>query len=694
MTRTPRWLSRLVVVGAGSAAIAAGVVPLTNGVAFAGAGDTATTLSITPTSTTDTVGNCTGYKVTTNANAKFDVQIDQTTNEATTINFCDVTHFSQFQGATDNPTSSGTNSATFNCPDTSAGTALTADTAQCDQQFTANASGVVEFGVTSNSTGTMHVTAYNDQNANDQFSNNETPQAKATETWVANQAAANGITCQPSTQTKELNDTATWSCTVTTAQGTAVHAATLNVYYDVNNGPDAAANPNDVQCTPDTTNTTGSGSGHNGLYTCSLTNGGGQGTDNNTTFVDNNGNTNFDPGPPAEPNTNTSATFVTKAPNNSKIQADCSPDEEVADAVAEDGNGSFCEEPVSANKIKLTATVKATNAPASGVIVSWFEFFIDPTSDFVDGVQCTTDATGQCSVTVNTTDQADGDDAEFEACINFQAGGGTCSDDTFIEWHQSTSFDARNISVSPASSNQPQGGSQNLVATVTNRHGEPVPGACVGWNESGPGHFVNADNSVCTNTGPKKQDGSYDTTCVTGTDGTCQVDVVSQAPEVGAETVTATLDQGNYDANGLNTTECSAPAGRTFAYGTPSTSTPPGDESDGAAAGNCSANATVNWQAPTVTHHRVIVGVHLTCFSKHRHKVTCVAQLSKAISGVTVVLHEGTHVRGTAVTNSSGKARFHLSGLKRHSVHHYRAHAKKSSKTFSADSNVARVRVR
>jgi len=341
--------------------------------------------------------------------------------------------------------------------------------------------------------------------------------------------------------------------------------------------------------------------------------------------------------------------------------------------------------------------VKTGNTPVANVIVTWFEDFNNADSDVPGaGKQCETNNQGQCSITATESNQADNDEAGFYACVNFQIGGGTCSDDTIIEWHNANSTDARNISVAPVNATQPSGGSQDLVATVTDRHNNPVPNACVGWDETGAGHFANVDNLVCSvNPNGPGQDGSYGTTCLTGANGTCQVEVISQAPETGDESITATLDTANYTTNGPNTVECSAPAGRTFAYGTPNTTTPPGDESDGAAAGNCTATSTVTWTNQPVTTHRVHVNLKLSCFSNHKHKVTCVASLSKPISGLTIVLHDGHgRVVGTAVSNSSGKARFHLHGLKRHKHKTYRAHAKKSARTFSADSNIAHVTVR
>ena len=717
MTRAPRWLSRLVVVGAGSAAIAAGVVPLTGGVAFAGGGDTATTLSISPTTATDTVGNCTGYKVTANANAIFDVQISETTTSTTanTINWCNVGNFAAYQGATDNPTSGPNAGGTNTCPSTTVPTnPATAQTAQCDGQFQANSSGIVEFGVTSDQAGTMKIIAYQDQNSNDQFSSNETPNSQATETWVANQAST--IACAPTSQTKPVSTTANWSCNVSTSGGSGVHAATLNVYYDVNSGPDAASFPNDVACTADTSNTTGSGAGHNGVYNCSLTNQGGVGTDNLTTFVDNNNNSNFDTG---EPSTNTTATWVNPAPNNSVVTVDCSPNEYQLTTDNNNQGESECQVPLSTKDINFTATVKAGGAAQSGVVVNWVIWY-DNTQNGVTNpspASCTTNAQGQCSTSFTNTAPSltnSNNGNEWAGIIAEVPTQNVGNSDGFSEvnWSNTTPEEARNIVVAPGTASQSSGGAQTLTATVTDRFNNPDAGVCVGWTEAGPGRFTNAQTTEPNNCeNPAGQPvGAYGTWCVTGGNGACSVEVTSLSNEAGDQSITATIDAGaNYDTYTSNAgtaaaSECSEPADVSFyEYGNYDNGgydpvngqdLAHQDVSRGAPAGVCTGMAKVTWHAPTPTSHRVVVGLHLTCFSPRKHVVKCVGQLSRPISGVTVVFRNAAgRIVGTAVTNSAGRAHIKLTGLKSHKTHRYHAHAKKSSRTFPADSNTSKVTV-
>jgi len=679
-----------VVVGAGTAAIATGVVPLATGVANAGPGDNATTITLSPSTATDTVGNCTPYKVTTNPNATFDVQISEQSASATTIDFCDVSDFAQFQGPNDNAYTYADN-AQAGCNTATAATTppATPNTAQCDAQFTANAQGIVEFGVTSDTPGTMKVVAYNDQNANWQFSNNETPNSQATETWVANQAGGtNSVSCEPADQTQEINTTASWNCTVTTAQGSGVNSNNLNVYFNVNSGPDAAAYAGDNQCDPDNSTSTGSAGGFNGVYNCHIDNQGGIGNDAITNFVDNNGNSNFDPG---EPSDNNNVHWVSPAANNAVVQLDCSPNEEVADTVPENGpfypDGSYCQVTPDQPTAEFTATVSAGGAPQTGVVVNFYEYnssINNGSYTLSNNGQCVTNASGTCSVTLTQTGFEDGDWVELRAYDTNHT-----SDISEVDWIAPTSDDARNITVEPSDANQETGGSQTFTATVVNRFDEPVKGTCIGWTETGPGRVNNPSNLNCA---PNFPDDSYDTTCQTNTQGQCSIEVSSNTTESGDETVTATIDTANYN-DPTHGVECTAPAGRTYSEGGTDTSTPPGDESDGADAGNCSDAGTVTWgAAPPSGKHAI--GLHLACFSHHKGKIKCVAQTGPATQGVTVkFFNKKGHKVATDVTNKAGKAHFIKTGKKSGKTYVFQAHANHTATTYSADSKRAKVTV-
>jgi hypothetical protein len=227
---------------------------------------------------------------------------------------------------------------------------------------------------------------------------------------------------------------------------------------------------------------------------------------------------------------------------------------------------------------------------------------------------------------------------------------------------------ARNITLTPPSQNGVSGTGRTVTALVTDVNGTPVPNVQVTFSTTGVGHFTS--NGIF---GTNQQ---YVTT--TGPNGSVQAQVQTNGDEQGTETISVTISQ--------NGTQCTDQAG--FVGGQPNPA---------AKAGNCSATSTVAWSQTGGTggSKRLVVNLHLSCFSNHKHSVTCNAQLSKAISGVTVVLHDSNgQVVGTDKTNSSGKAVFHLHHLKSHHKHHYRAHAKTSSKTRSADSNTVGIRVK
>jgi len=680
MSRATRLLQRLVVVGAGTAAIATGVVPIATGVANAAP---PTTMTISPTSDTDTVGNCNPYKVTTNPNATFDVQLTQTSANATTIDFCDVSGFAQFQGTTDNPQVDASNT-TAGCGVATAATVppATPNTATCNGEFTANSSGIVEFGVTSDQPGTMNIVAYNDANNNDQFSQTETPNASATKTWVANTAGGNNaITCSPATATNTVNTNHHWTCQVNTSAGTGVHGDPL-VKYNVTSGPDASVA--DTDCFYDTA---AASAGTSGQYGCDLTNGGGIGTDAIFVYADSNNNDNADPG---EPSTTIHKTWVNPAPNNAVVLLDCSPREEEADTGS--NGGSFCQEPVSQDEITLTATVSAGNAAQSGLVVNFYEDFGSATVNVSDNGQCVTNNSGQCSVTLTGVNLQDGDFTEWYAEVS-TANSFIDSNDSEIDWNDTTSNDARNITVSPQDTNQPSGGSQIFMATVVDRFDDPVPGVCVGWNESGPGRVNNPSNLNCINTQAGVTNGTYDTVCATNGAGQCSIEVASNSTESGDETVTATIDSANYN-NSTTGQECTAPAGRTYAYGGDSTTIPQGDQSDAAdTAGNCTDDGTVTWgAAPPSGKHAI--GLHLACFSHHKGKIKCVAQTGPATPGVTVkFFNKKGHKVATDVTNKAGKAHFVKTGKKSGKTYVFQAHANHTATTYSADSKRAKVTV-
>jgi hypothetical protein len=162
--------------------------------------------------------------------------------------------------------------------------------------------------------------------------------------------------------------------------------------------------------------------------------------------------------------------------------------------------------------------------------------------------------------------------------------------------------------VQPKTGTQAPGGAQNFTATVTDRFGNPVQGVCVGWDlTSGPGHFANVVADCSYDYAQYQSSTSYDTTCLTRTNGQCTVQIVTGPAEAGTTVVTASLDPaatGGYSYNYSNAThnECQAPAGQTYSSdGTGSGSSTTPATAPGAPAGNCTDTGSVTWTTATAS---------------------------------------------------------------------------------------------
>jgi hypothetical protein len=689
----------------------------------------ATGVDLQPPSDTATVNTCNPFTATVTpspgAGNNYTVTVtvsQQTTNSGalnapanSTIGFCDVTGFSPAAGtnpaaqpgattaggtnqtgtSTQAGTTNGTNTQTCTGK-TNAVTNTTPGTLTCTAIYTTDANGVVTFGVISDTPGSMTVQAGVDKNGNGGVDTFE-PQDSSTKTWVANTPGTTNaaISCTPTSATNPAGSQHTVTCTVTTSQGTGVTGLT-NVKALIQSGPDASSTP--IVCTENTTGANSQATGHYGVYSCKWTNNGVTGTDTVVAWIDTNNNNVVDSGEPQQ--SGITKTWVAAAPANSSVVLNCSPN-------ATDTASTVCQDDPARDKTAtFTATVTNNNtspaSPAANVIVNFS--FVDNSGGAADATDteslsvqsCTTDASGKCSTVFTDSSPKNGESFTVTASVPRGNGQGPTTASATKNFVTPQSFEARNITITPATATQAPGGSQDFTILVTDRFGNPVQGVCVGFNETGPGHFVASSNSnfFCA----IGTSGSYSLVCTTSATGQCTVTVVSQSTESGAETVTGTIDAANFGGANSTTIECSAPSGRTYATGGNSTTTPPGNAAPGAPAGNCVASGTVNWKAPTPpppTAHRVVVHVSITCFSRHKHKVTCIAQLSRAFRNVTVVFRDGHGNKvGSDLTNRAGKAYLHLSGLKSHVRHKYQAHAKRSARTFSATSGFAHVRVR
>jgi len=711
MTGTSKALKRLGVTGLGAAVMFAGLVPLTELAANAAAYPitTATSVSLSPDSDTAANGECNPFTVTiAPTNGSVSVNIQQSipaaaAPTATTIGFCNPTtspegNSTVTQAGPEASAAGTTTTAAVNgtCTNNN-NTAAAAGNVSCDTTYTdTNNDGKVTFGVTSNQPGTMSVTAFGDANGNGAADVGEAKDT-STKTWVVNNknASSDKISCSPTSATNPAGAPAghTIKCVVTDANGNALAGAD-NVKFVVTSGPDTNATPQG--CSTTTDGTAGSVPGES---TCVLNNGGTPGHDVVSIYLEQNGVSGQQAG---EPSTTVTKDWVLAAPSTSTLTISCSPNQ--TGSTAPPGATANCTEPLTQNNVTLTALVQngSPAQPVANVIVQ----FGQPVdiggadagdTESVSPTTCTTGANGQCSVTFNDTTPTNGEHVRVTGTLPTQ-GGGNPTATVDITYHAATRNEARNITVAPKTATQTSGGSQDFVATVTDRIGSPVPGVCVGFTEGGPGHFANTDTIACLVAPPFSTAGSYQTTCITSSAGQCTVTVVSQSTESGNETVTATIDANNYPGGAAgNRVECSAPADRTFTGTNNSTTTPPGDPATGAPAGNCSASGVVTWRTstPPPPHRRVAISLKLSCFSHAKHHVTCVAQTRpSAYAGVKVIFYNGKGNRvGTDLTGRAGKAKLHLSGFKSGSKHRFQAHAKRSARTHSADSKQVVVKV-
>lgn len=725
MSRTMRRLAqRLVVVGASTAVIAGAGLPLLADVASA-ATDTATAVTLSPHGAKDTVSACTPYTARVSPNdGLFDVQLSGTAETGGTgfVGFCDISSYSSTafpnpvqpsSGFTVNPgthSSSSDNTATdtdingdtvYGCSDTAEVTGDTNnDPFTCDVQLQAT-NGVVSFGVEDDqyfddsSTGyrthltgpvSMSITAFDDVNVNGVYESGiDTLLDSTTETWALD--AASSISCSPTSQNADQDSSADYNCLPMTSSGTpydgtesasAQGADTGAVRNVVASGPDKTESslcslaPIEDASGNWTVTSTGAEATQ---WECSVDNSFSDipGTDSVTTYADNNDNNVLDNG---EPSTSDSVTFVAPVLSGATITISCS-------ANRGDTTTENCELPTS----QPTATFvgKVVNSGGSAVGGALVTFWVDYGSTVGENgtfnpVSCITGSDGTCSTQYTVTDPTDQvgsgnnspDYVNVGDTVNTDSGdvysdsglpGSNPDDFAFVEWHNAYPDEARSVTVTPGSGNQPSGGAQTLVATVTDRFGGPVKNACVGWTSTGAGHVTGVPSTDGVNYCVPEPDGAaedltfganpYVYECLTDATGQCSVQVTSGPAETGPETVTADIANFTNEHNWYNTTagewqaaqECSLAANATYGdgydYGEGFNNDEGTDEgswaslsdlqdasvqadhnpyyieegadddfdfTDGAfaipnvTAGSCSASSTVTWQAPGTTN--------------------------------------------------------------------------------------------
>jgi len=656
-------------------------------------GSNVTGVALSPPSDTASTGVCNPYTITLTTSSQgqsITAQISQTTSDVSSdlvIGFCSPAggQDSSTAGALASPDTSGTRngstttttpgSSTCTSPKPSSGSS---NTASCEASFLdSNNDKTITIGVTSNMAGSMEVHAFADKNGNGDADTTE-PETTAAKTWIAvnPKAANNKISCDPASATNPAGTAHNFTCTVTDPPGNVVPGAA--VHFVVTSGPD---NTKTGSC--GNTGDGSTGSTAPGTADCSYTNNGQTGHDVITAWVETNGTAGFQNG---EPSTTITKDWVQPAPNGATLTLTCSPNQTTTG-----GTDPTCQEPTAQKDVTITASVQSGTPPAAdaNVIVT----FDQPTDTSAAGksdsgdtesvapTQCTTDATGKCSVTFTDSSPTDGESFTVKGHLARQGQAETTATAT-INYRGPTKADARNIAVTPGSTTKASGGVQAFTATVKDRFGNLVPGVLTSWTETGPGTFRSGNSTA---------------TCTTDTTGTCTVEVTSLSSEKGTETVTGTIDDSNYPSPGVasNNKECTAPAGKTFV--SPSSSMNPGD-APGAPAGNCSDAGTVTWtQAPPVTKKEHPT---LTCTSPHKHVLKCRVVSSPRLVGAEVkfrrVHKDGTLGKLIAVrtTNSNGVAKFTKRHLKSGKLWRVIAHVARKGNVHGGYSNKARIRIR
>jgi len=681
LSKTSTALRRFGVGVLSAATISSGLV------AFAGSASAATSditaLSIAPTAAATSTGEnvCQLYTITaTEANSATTGEVTVTLQPTGGVDteFCSGTPHNYVTGGTP----SGTAQALPYNPGAGNGTADSAT-------FTLDGTNKATFGVkeAAAAAGQASITV-SPYNGTSTTPASGAPTAQALQTFITASAQNDIVTAlsaTPSTQNATIGQTVPFTVTVKNGSSNAVQGA--YVYYSIKSSQGNSTGSDNVACSGNPTD-------QNGTVTCNIaappTTGVQSGPYTVTFKVPQNtagGVLASAAIPPANAGPTTTATLTTsnQAPAGSIVNVDC------GGTNTKRVSSNVCFEPTSARTETFKATVsgpanaQGVRSPVAGVVVSFATINSpsncngtnpagagatpncpNPGTEKATIPDCTTGADGTCTSTM-TIDAAPVDGDQFEVRATIQTGPGTgvptpvssncCSsnqhDAYVIFTDRAIASAASNISLTAQSASQTTGHTDVVTAKLTDPFGNAANDQQqVTFTITGAGTF---------------QGGSTQQVVFADQNGIAQATVVSGA--AGTSHVTASLNpiQSNCEQNA--------------------------DPSIGAKAGNCSASTDIAWTKST-TSHRVVVNLHLSCFSPKRHVVKCVGQLNRPISGVTVVFRNaaGTVV-GRDVTNAAGKAVMKLRGLKSHKTHRYHAHAKKSAKTFGADSNVAKVRV-
>jgi len=459
-------------------------------------------INLTPDNSTVAAGNCATYTATAtdaagnpaagwslNLSAAETVPHGNTTDPA----FCAVTN-----GSTVTPAGAPAVNGITTTNDNG-----TTQTNTLNGTATTDGSGKVIFGILSNVTGTVTITA-SSGSASD----------TSTETVVASgQNAVTTLSVSPTSFTGYTGTSPSFTVTATNGS-TPIQGVTVN-YFFASGDPDAAqaSNTNPAQCAG-TTN----GSGQ---VTCTYTNNPpAAGTDHITFYVNQtNGagpHTNgLDTG---EPNTTATATFSTPpAISSANSTVTC------ATPGGTPAPGATCSIPPDQHSVTFTATVNdASNKPVSGAIVTWTFTGSEVTAGRVSPTsgQSTTDANGVATFTVTDSAPADTGTITATAKVGTQSAGSATA--TFHNRVPSS------MTIKPALQTVTNGGAVSEVVTVVDQYGTGVSGQSITYTVSGR----NAGKSG---------------TVTTGSDGTAMINYTDTNvnPGSNSDTITATDTSAN-----------------------------------------------------------------------------------------------------------------------------------------------------
>lgn len=624
------------------------------GTAFAATTPAATAISITPptTGTTTNTGFCTDNYTASVTPSTATGTLDVTITQPAAVN----TGTEDLCGGslvTSGVNSAGSNFVTY--------------------AFTVGSNGTIQFSATDSTAETDAIRVFNDVNSDGVWESGEA-NASTTATFISNSGdtAVHSLSVSPTTAKARPGDRVHFIVTAINGNNAVPVSdqgvSGAQVWYVVT-GPDAQG---PTACGGGTT-------ASDGTVHCGVTLSGSataSGTDTVTFFVNN--------GPNSGPGVDTGDSQTTATINN------------IGPAPAGDTLTAFCDQHSISSGRTCTDTIDTTNPNNNNTINEAFFFdVLDPasnplgltdlnnnagvtnhTDDFGADTTVTFAMSGASSAATLSATQGDCVTHQFiengEAACDVQVNvsepnptpgevitvtgtikGTTQTASTTLTLNPSPDT-ARNITLTPPTQNVVAGHTGVLTATVTDAHGNPVPGVDVDFTSTGQGAFTTGCvlSSTCV-TEQSTPPGPFSFGGLPQTNAKGQVQVQVSSNTTGTEAVSATIDPND-------DTQCGDPAG--FVNGEPV---------NGVGAGNCTATATVNYVAAPVVH-KISERPHLSGH-KNGHIVHLRAATHPNLHHVTVhfyIVRNGIHhLVASHGTGSTGVA-------------HARIHLKKGHYTF------------